>query len=52
MYQVFNQVWDRVRSKPMLQFVAQYPSIEAATMLARKLKGIVTINGHICIDLR
>jgi hypothetical protein len=53
MYQVFKQVWDKASSKHVLQYIAQYPSLDSATTLARSLKkSVVKINGSICLDLR
>lgn len=52
MYQVFKQVWDKATSKHMLQYVAEYPDLSLARTLAARFKGVVKINGTICIDLR
>lgn len=52
MYQVFKQVWDKVNSMHILQYVAEYPNLDTASMLARKFKGVVKINGTTCLDLR
>ena len=50
MYQVYKQVW--INGKALLQYVAEYPSLDTAQWLARKFKGVVKINGTICLDLR
>jgi hypothetical protein len=47
MYQVFK----KVDSKGMLQYVTEYPNLVSAQAHAKKLKGVVKINGHICYDL-
>jgi len=48
MYQVFRQV----DSKGLLQYVAEYPNLDSARLIARKVKGVIKINGTICLDLR
>lgn len=52
MYQVFKQVWDKTTHKYLLQYVAEYPNLVSARTIAKSIKGVVKINGHICFDLR
>jgi hypothetical protein len=52
MYQVYKKVWDSYSQTYLLQYVAQYASLQSAQTLAKRLRGVVKINGHICTDLR
>jgi hypothetical protein len=50
MYEVYKQIWNN--GKSLLQYVANYPNLVSASAHARRVKGVVQINGHICLDLR
>lgn len=50
MYQVFKQVWSK--GIATLVYVTEYPNLVSARTIAIKLKGVVKVNGHICLDLR
>jgi hypothetical protein len=48
MYQVFK----KVDSKGLLQYIAEYPDLGVARDQAKQIKGVVKINGTICFDFR
>lgn len=50
MYEVFKQVWNQ--GVATLQYVTEYPNLVASQTIAKSLKGVVKINGHICLDFR
>lgn len=50
MYQVFKQVWNQ--GVATLQYITEYPNLVSAQAHAKKLKGVVKINGTICNDFR
>jgi len=52
MYQVFKQVWHKDTQQYWLTYVSEYPNLDSARLIARKVKGVVKINGTICLDLR
>lgn len=49
MYKVFKQVWNQ--GVATLQYVKEYKTEAEARAEAKKVKGIVKLNGTVCYDL-